>query len=259
MSVGPSFLGTLSFEFSLLVIAGLASCSFTDPFFLQSPFSSNLLPDAPTIMPICDHIVLRHFSTCFGVLITAFGLSSRTHSMALHIPSAMTSVRKGNFISTQKFLAICEVFVQKSARVSSFSFLKRTVVSHSLILSRVLCPRTVFGPETDNTVDVFHHPSTLHSSRHVQIFIPLHQDLFALCILSSRQSSVFSWRFMVHPRILNFLSKGISWRLVLVSMERSVLSSKAEVLVHHKLAGFDAISYFLLLEPDPLSFPEVTL
>ena len=37
---------------SLRVFVGLASFSFTDPFFLSSPFSDNLVPDTPTVVPV---------------------------------------------------------------------------------------------------------------------------------------------------------------------------------------------------------------
>ena len=201
--------------------------------------------------------MLRHFNTCFNVLITAFGLSSQT------LPWLSTylqrSPQSGRVISFRPKSSLqSERFLCKSRLI--FLPFEAEKTTHRLNFPSLdpvessLCPRPVFAPETEDAVDVFHHPSTLQSPRHVLASVDFHIST-KLCSHSTfslpsniafhlLQSSVFPWRFMVHPRILNFLSQGTLWRPVLVSMERSVLSSKTLVLVYHKLAGFDAKSHF---------------
>ena len=80
--------------------------SFTHPVFLASQVRVNFIPITSSILPPylcfhlvqlhgssfipfacvdCHHLVLLHLKTPFRVLITALGLSSQTHPVALHI------------------------------------------------------------------------------------------------------------------------------------------------------------------------------
>ena len=105
---------------------------------------SLFIPDA------CVHC--HHFETCLSVFVAALGLSSQTHTIALHTESAITSDKKGNSIA---------VLVQQFAHVSSSFFLNRNkrliaFVSNPLILSGVL--RSSQAPRAN-----FRFPSKRHT------------------------------------------------------------------------------------------------
>ena len=114
---GPRTFGVFSLTFfpSLFfpVYGRAQNFSFIHPVFLTSPVRGDLIPDASSIVPPtyasiscsctgrlsylldCHHLVLLHLKTLFRVLVTALGLSSQTHPMALHLISAVTLYRKG--------------------------------------------------------------------------------------------------------------------------------------------------------------------
>ena len=88
---------------SSLPAHSVASLSQTHPrlchhhlcFHLVWLYGTLFIPDACVG---CHHFVLLHLNSCFKVSTTALGLSSRTHPMARHILSAITSYRKENHL-----------------------------------------------------------------------------------------------------------------------------------------------------------------
>ena len=66
----------------------------------------------PAPLVDCHHFVLLHLNTSFNELITAFGLWSQTHHMALRMLSATSSDKNGHFIFVHIFLATLAALVQ---------------------------------------------------------------------------------------------------------------------------------------------------
>ena len=81
--------------------------------------------------------VLLHLNTCFKVFITAFGPSSQTHPIALHMHSAITSDKNGNFIFVPILLATSLLHNSLPTSHLLHFFNRIDQVSHLLILSIV--------------------------------------------------------------------------------------------------------------------------
>ena len=123
------------FVFRIITIFPLRSCSVYRRMIhtLQRERDESLLV-------FVGFVILIFYQSISSSPLHSVATLSQTHPRLCH-PLVLLS---SNLILTQIFLAIGGVLVQKSAHVSPFSFLMRkrrliALVSHPLILSRVLC------------------------------------------------------------------------------------------------------------------------
>ena len=109
----------------------------------------------------CHHFVLLHLNTCLKVLITACGLWSQTHPMALHMLSAIPSDRNDSFVFFHIFLATLAVLV---GSLSTSHLL--LVFSIEIHVSSRLFPILQFYPKWHDSSANFRFQSKRHC-RHV--------------------------------------------------------------------------------------------
>ena len=120
--------------------------------------------------------------TCLNALMTALSLSSQTrthsspHTFGDHFRQKKSNSMLHSF-SWQPWLFLCNYFAHvlsffffESAMDDSCRFCFRSLDSVESFLS----PRPIFTSKPEDTADVFHHPSALHSPRHISASVDLH-------------------------------------------------------------------------------------
>ena len=167
-----------------------------------SSFPTHSVPTVPTplvFLPCLVVPIFFHLNCLCGL--PKFRASSlehmlQSHPITLHILSAITSNSKSEFIFTIICQAIREVLLQHSAQMSSFPC-KNGI--HEL---SPLFPIKWFTQELSGCMTNSRSHNTKYCRRIPPPFCTLfHQNLCAICILSSKHCCAFPWRFRGHPRI----------------------------------------------------------